>query len=152
MATTGDHYRRPLRMHDIADNSVDVNEELRSWVEGREEVDAVAIRIGLNGAQLVLVDSTGEWERWVYPSPDEAAEVAGALEIPLHAGQYPEEVRVRMNRHRRSADSFRRAAYPEQGRVGPVIPYPENRPRRAAGGTDEPPSHRSPEGAGPQGA
>ena len=150
MAATGDHCRQPPRMHDIADNSVDVNEELRSWVEGREEVDAVAIRIGLNGAQLVLVDSTGEWERWVYPSLDEAAEAAGALELPVHTGEYPEEVRTRMNRHQRSADSFGRASYPEQGRVGPVIPYPENRPRPAGSGrTDGPPSHRSPEEAGP---
>jgi hypothetical protein len=37
---------------------------------------------------------------------------------------------VRINSHPRPAVDFDRAAYPEQGAVGPVIPYPENRPRR----------------------
>lgn len=136
-------------MHEIEHNSVDVNEEPRSWGRGRQGLDAVVIRIGLNGAQLVLVDDTGEWERWVYPSVDEAAGVAGDLGFPVHTNGYPEEVRVRMNRHRRPASTFVKAAYPEQGRVGPVIPYPENRPRRAGSeAADQPPSRRSPEDAG----
>lgn len=144
-------------MHEIEDNSVDVNEERSgsdrerpgSWGRGRRGLDAVAVRIGLNGAQLVLVDDTGEWERWIYSSMDEAASAARDLDIPVHTGGYPEEVRARMNRHRRQAPSFGRAAYPEQGRVGPIIPYPENRPRRAGSeAVDQPPSRRSPEDAG----
>ena len=55
--------------------------------------------------------------------------MAESLRVPVHAGEYPEEMRVRMNAFRRTADDFDRAAYPEQGAVGPVIPYPENRPR-----------------------
>ncbi len=137
-------------MHEIADNSADVSGEPRSWMNGRRGLDAIAVRIGLNGAQLVLVDDDGEWERWVFPSVGEAAEAARALEVPVHTGEYPEEVRVRMNRHRRNAQSFGHGAYPEQGRVGPVIPYPENRPRRAGSErTAQPPSRQSPEDDGP---
>lgn len=93
------------------------------------EVDAVVIRIGLHDAQLVLVDADGGWQRWVYHSVDEAQAAVGDLDIPVHVGEYPEELRVRINRHVRSPQEFDRAAYPEQGSVGPVIPYPENRPR-----------------------
>lgn len=92
-------------------------------------VDAVVIRIGLNDAQVVLIDEDGRWDRWVYHSLDEATEEAERLGVPVHVGEYPEEIRVRMNNHRRPAADFDLAAYPEQGRVGPVIPYPENRPR-----------------------
>jgi hypothetical protein len=92
--------------------------------------EAVVIRIGLHDAQLVLVDRRGWWQRWVYHSTEEATKVAESLRIPVHVGEYPEEMRVRMNAFRRTAEDFDRAAYPEQGVVGPVIPYPENRPRR----------------------
>jgi hypothetical protein len=91
--------------------------------------DAVVVRIGLNGAMLVLVDREGRWERWVYRSVDEAKDVAEGLGLAASVGEYPEEVRVRMNAYRRPAADFDRGAYPEQGHVGPVIPYPENRPR-----------------------
>lgn len=93
-------------------------------------VEAVVIRIGLNDAQLVLVDGQGAWDRWVYHSMDEATRAAEQLGIPVHVGEYPEELRVRINAYQRPADDFERAPYPEQGKVGPVIPYPENRPRR----------------------
>ena len=103
----------------------------RHFVEARGDgVEAVVIRIGLNDAQLVLVDADGRWQRWVYHSLDEAKVVAEELDLPTHEGEYPEELRVRINRYQRPADDFDRAAYPEQGSVGPVIPYPENRPRR----------------------
>ena len=98
----------------------------------REGTEAVVIRIGLNDAQLVLVDGSGRWDRWVYHSLDEAQAEADKLGIAVHVGEYPEEVRVRMNAYRRPGDDFDRAAYPEQGAVGPVIPYPENRPRTQA--------------------
>jgi hypothetical protein len=38
-------------------------------------------------------------------------------------------MRVRMNARQRPPGDFDAAPYPEQGHVGPVIPYPENRPR-----------------------
>ena len=100
---------------------------LAAYGEGTE---AVVIRIGLHDAQLVLVDKRGLWQRWVYRSTEEAAEIAESLGIPVHTGEYPEEMRVRMNAYRRPAGDFDKGAYPEQGAVGPVIPYPENRPRR----------------------
>lgn len=109
-----------------------------------EGTDAVVVRIGLNDAQLVLVDGDGRWDRWVYHSMDEATAEAEKLGVEVHVGEYPEEVRVRMNARRRPPDDFDRAAYPEQGRVGPVIPYPENRPRSDAAILAETPP--SPEG------
>ena len=101
--------------------------------------EAVVIRIGLNGVQLVLVDPHGAWERWVYHSMDEARAVADELGIPVHVGEYPEELRVRINSYVRPPQDFDRAPYPEQGGVGPVIPYPENRPRRPGGLPSESP-------------
>ncbi len=95
-----------------------------------EGTEAVVVRIGLHDAQLVLVDARGWWQRWVYHSVDEATEAAERLGVPVHSGEYPEELRVRMNAFQRPAQDFDRRAYPEQGAVGPVIPYPENRPRR----------------------
>jgi hypothetical protein len=95
-----------------------------------EKAVAVVVRIGLNDAQLVLVDGEGAWDRWVFRSLDEAKDVAGTLGIPVHEGEFPEELRVRMNARKRPPEEFDAGAYPEQGRVGPVIPYPENRPRR----------------------
>jgi hypothetical protein len=113
---------------------VDEKEKFRrpsDLLEARGEgVEAVVIRIGLNDAQLVLVDATGQWQRWVYHSVEEAQAAAEELELPVHVGEYPEELRVRINRHVRPVEDFDRAAYPEQGAVGPVLPYPENRPRR----------------------
>ena len=108
-------------------------------LRGLEGTAAVVIRIGLSGAQLTLVDGRGFWEKWVYPSSPEAVAAASAVGITdVHEGEYPEEVRVRMNAYRRSKEDFDRSAYPEQGSVGPVIPYPENRPRdRGAGGLRE---------------
>jgi hypothetical protein len=103
----------------------------RNFLEARGEgVEAVIIRIGLHDAQLVLVDAEGAWQRWVYHSVEDAKSDADELGIPIHLGEYPEELRVRLNKHVKSQKEFDRAAYPEQGAVGPVIPYPENRPRR----------------------
>jgi hypothetical protein len=97
---------------------------------GSEGAEAVVVRIGANSAELVLVDPDGGWDRWVYESRDEAKERAESLGIPVHLDEYPEETRVRMNAHVRPPRSFDAGAYPEQGHVGPVIEYPENRPRR----------------------
>lgn len=97
---------------------------------GVDGTEAVVVRIGLNDAQIVLVDAKGAWDRWVYHSMEEAQRIAESLGVPVHVGEYPEKTRVRMNSYQRPAPDFDRAAYPEQGQVGPVISYPENRPRR----------------------
>ncbi|HVF53123.1 MAG TPA: hypothetical protein VNC78_05885 [Actinomycetota bacterium] len=101
------------------------------FVKNRGEgSEAVIVRIGLHDAQLVLVDARGAWQRWVYHSVEEAQSIAGALAVPVHVGEYPEEMRVRINGYQRPAADFDRGAYPEQGRVGPVSGYNENRIRR----------------------
>lgn len=97
---------------------------------GTEGAEAVVVRIGANDAQLVLVDADGFWDRWVYHSMEEAQSIGESLGIPLHVGEYPEATRVRMNAYVRPLESFDAGAYPEQGHVGPVMEYPENRPRR----------------------
>ena len=97
---------------------------------GAEGAEAIVVRIGKNGAQLVLVDGQGGWQRWVYHDVDEAKSVGESLDVPVHVDEYPEKTRVRMNQHLRPPESFDAGAYPEQGHVGPVIEYPENRPRR----------------------
>lgn len=107
--------------------------------------EAVVVRIGAHDSQIVVVDSDGAWERWVLHSHDEAVETAEALGIPVHVGEYPEELRVRMNARRRPAREYAEGAYPEQGRVGPVMPYPENRPRRVDAREEE--REESPPGA-----
>jgi hypothetical protein len=112
------------------DDDVGRYDDPEEFVAARPGTEAVVIRIGLHDAQLVLVDGQGAWQRWVYESVEEATKRAEALGVPVHVGKYPEEVRVRMNAYRRPPRDFDRAAYPEQGAVGPVIPYPENRPRR----------------------
>jgi len=93
-------------------------------------VEAVCVRIGLHDAQLVLVDRAGRWERWVYTSVDEARQAASELGLNPHEGSFPDEVRLRMNGYVRSPEDLDRGAYREQGKVGPVLPYRENRPRR----------------------
>lgn len=100
---------------------------------GRDGTEAVVIRIGMNDAQLVLVDGQGRWERWVYHSMDEAKAEAEKLGLEVHENEYPEETRVRIGKFQPGFEHYSRSAYPEQGEVGPVIPYPENRPRRAPG-------------------
>lgn len=101
-------------------------------------MEAVVIRIGAGEAQLVLVDSQGRWDRWVYGSVDACTVKAEELGISdVHVGEYPEKTRVRMNAHQRTEESFAAGAYPEQGLVGPVNSYPENRPRQKAPPPDE---------------
>ncbi len=93
------------------------------------DTEAIVIRIGMNDAQLVLVDGDGAWDRWVYRSLEEAREVAESLGVAVNVGKYPEKTRLRMSSRPRTAEDFAAGAYPEQGGVGPVKPYPENRPR-----------------------
>jgi hypothetical protein len=98
--------------------------------ENVEGIEAIVIRIGAGDAQLVLVDADGRWDRWVYHSVEESTAIAKELGIKvLHEGEFPEKTRVRMNAYQKPKEEYASAGYPEQGRVGPVIPYPENRRR-----------------------
>ncbi len=96
---------------------------------GAEGTEAVVIRIGLNEAQLVLVDARGRWERWVYHSVEDAQKAGESLGVEVHVGEYPETTRVRIGKYVPSSEHYDEHAYPEQGDVGPVSNYPENRPR-----------------------
>jgi hypothetical protein len=114
----------------VGEKRVSVPEDFAG--EDREGMEAVVIRIGAGEAQLVLVDGRGRWDRWVYDSVEHCRGVAERLGITaVHEGEFPEATRVRMNAHQRSETEFETGPYPEQGGVGPVIPYPENRPRSA---------------------
>jgi hypothetical protein len=104
-------------------------ESMPDFVARHSGVEAVVVRIGLNDAQLVLVDADGGWDRWVFHSVDEARTAADELGVRIHDGAFPEDMRVRMNARQRSRAEFDSGAYPEQGKVGPVIPYRETRPR-----------------------
>jgi len=98
--------------------------------ENAERIEAIVIRIGAGDAQLVLVDADGRWDRWVYHSVEECTAKAKDLGIAdLHEGEFPERTRVRMNAYQKPSEEYAAGAYPEQGQVGPVIPYPENRHR-----------------------
>lgn len=91
------------------------------------------MRTGLGGVQAVLVAHSGSWRRWVYPTMEEALKAAQEAGCRVHEQEFPEALRVRMNAYRRPAEDFRRAPYPEQGWVGPVSFYPENRPPSGRG-------------------
>ena len=96
---------------------------------GTEGTEAVVIRIGMNDAQLVLVDGEGRWDRWVFTSVEDAEKAGKDLGLEVHVGEYPEATRVRIGKYVPPDQHFEDNAYPEQGEVGPVSPYPENRPR-----------------------
>lgn len=121
---------RAWPFEDKAEGGVRIRTPEQYVAHAGDGTEGVVVRIGMNDAQLVLVSPEGAWDRWVYHSLDEAKSVAEALGVPVHEGEYPEELRVRINRYQRPAGSFDRAAYPEQGRVGPTPSYPENRPRQ----------------------
>ena len=71
--------------------------ELRRFVQSRDSVEAVLQRCGAETWDLVLVDPTGNWTRWVFTSDAVAEAVARDLEIPLHHG-WDDDMSKRMNR------------------------------------------------------
>jgi hypothetical protein len=71
--------------------------ELRRFVQLRPDVEAVLQRCGRDTFDLVLIDSEGNWTRWVMPSEELAEAVAEDLEIPLHKG-WNDRMTKRMSR------------------------------------------------------
>jgi hypothetical protein len=71
--------------------------ELRKFVTYQRDVEALLQRCGLDTYDLLLIDFQGNWTRWVFPSEDEAVEVADSLGVPLHRG-WNDRMTRRMNK------------------------------------------------------
>jgi hypothetical protein len=61
-----------------------VPKDLRRFLEGRRDVEAVVQRVGHETFDVVFVDGAGEWTHWVVESSDAAASLAEAAGVPLH--------------------------------------------------------------------
>jgi hypothetical protein len=70
--------------------------ELRKFVTYQPDVEALLQRCGLDTYDLLLIDFEGNWTRWVFPSEDEAVEVADSLGVPLHR-EWDDRMTRRMN-------------------------------------------------------
>ena len=72
--------------------------ELRRFAEGREDLDAVIQRIGLDTWDLLVIDGEGNWTREVFTSNEECAAAAEAVGATVHEGWDEEAIAKRMNR------------------------------------------------------
>jgi hypothetical protein len=72
--------------------------ELRRFVEGREGLDAVIQRIGLETWDLLVIDGEGNWTREVFTSEEECKAAADTLGVRVHEGWDDEAIAKRMNR------------------------------------------------------
>ncbi len=71
--------------------------ELRRFAQLRSDVEAVLQRCGLGTYDLVLIDASGNWTRWVFTSEEAADAAARDLEVPLHR-RWDDRMAKRMNR------------------------------------------------------
>lgn len=62
-----------------------VPKNLRRFLEGRRDVEAVLQRVGHETYDVVFVDGGGEWTHWVVESEDAAASLAEAAGVPLRS-------------------------------------------------------------------
>jgi len=72
--------------------------ELRRFAEGRDRVDAVIQRIGLDTWDLVLIDGEGNWTREVFTSKEECRSAALEVGATVHEGWDDEDLAKRMSR------------------------------------------------------
>ena len=88
--------------------------ELRRFAALHPDVEAVLERCGRDTFDLVLIDSSGAWTRWVLASAEEAEALVQQLGVPMHHG-WEEDPRMarRMNRDDPWSDprGIRRALY-----------------------------------------
>ncbi len=77
-----------------------ISEDVRRFA-GRHSngLDAVVQRIGLDTWDLLLIDASGDWTRWVTTSKESAEAAAGELGATVHEGWDADELAKRMNRH-----------------------------------------------------
>ena len=83
--------------HRLAGVPASIPTELRRFVQFRPDVEAVLQRCGLRTFDLLLIDSDGNWTRWVFASEETAAAAAEDLDVPLHRG-WDERITRRMNK------------------------------------------------------
>lgn len=87
------------------------------FVRSHEDVEGVIMHVGLNNTQVVLVAADGEWLRFVVPTMEAGREFCARLRIPGHEGAYPDSLRQRMARYKRSPEDWAAAPYPERTRT-----------------------------------
>jgi hypothetical protein len=61
-----------------------VPKDLRRFLEGRRDVEAVLQRAGHATYDVVFVDGAGEWTHWVVESEEAASTLAEEAGTPLH--------------------------------------------------------------------
>ena len=76
-----------------------IPDDVRRFATGRQGVDGVVQRIGLDTWDLLLIDGDGDWTRMVTTSKEAAEASAKALGATLHDGWDADELAKRMNRH-----------------------------------------------------
>ncbi|HVE75411.1 MAG TPA: hypothetical protein VND22_01445 [Actinomycetota bacterium] len=85
------------------------------FVRSRPGVEGSIMHIGLHTAQLILVAETGEWIRYVFPTVEDAKDACERLKIEGHDG-FPDHLRQRMGKYKRSPEDWKEAPYPERQR------------------------------------
>lgn len=86
------------------------------FVSSREDVEGVIMHVGLNNTQVVLVAADGEWLRFVVPSMEAAREFCERLRITGHENAYPDHLKQRMGKFKRTSEDWAAAPYPERSR------------------------------------
>jgi len=76
-----------------------IPDDVRKFASGREGVDAVVQRIGLDTWDLLLIDADGGWTRMVTTTRETAEAAAKELGATIHDGWDADELAKRMNRH-----------------------------------------------------
>ena len=72
--------------------------DLRRFLDGRADVEAVLQRAGRGTFDVVFVDGAGEWAHWVVESEEAAAALAEEAGVPLQRDWTPTLSR-RVNDH-----------------------------------------------------
>jgi hypothetical protein len=81
-----------------------VPKDLRRFLEGRRDVEAVLQRVGHATYDVVFVDGSGEWTHWVVESEEAAVSLAEAAGCPLQR-EWTDSLSRRVNDGNPWADS-----------------------------------------------
>jgi hypothetical protein len=72
-------------------------DEARAFAKSHGTVEAVVQRIGKDTWDLILVDTDGAWDRWVFESKEDAEGAAGSAGATVHVG-WTDELSQRVTR------------------------------------------------------